>query len=49
MDVCSKHGEEGNPKCPECWSKLGKLLSDNNVRVIGTKEDLKKLRGAALK
>ena len=32
--LCSKHGGEGNPDCPECRENLKKLAEDNNALII---------------
>ena len=41
---CSKHGNEGNPNCGECWARLGDLLGDKDVYISATEEDKRKLR-----
>ena len=45
---CSKHGNEGNLNCTECWARLGDLLSDADdkigIYISATDEDKKKLQ-----
>lgn len=36
---CSKHGNIGDPDCPECWENLRRLAIDNNALLIGEKEN----------
>ena len=43
MSTCSKHGKVGNPDCAECWKCLGDLAKSNNVHVIATEEDKRRM------
>jgi acetylornithine/succinyldiaminopimelate/putrescine aminotransferase len=36
---CSKHGNIGDPNCPECWEKLRQLCKDKNALLIGDVEN----------
>jgi len=37
---CSKHGNEGNPNCSECWNNLKKLAENNNALLLNEKGDI---------
>jgi len=31
---CSKHGNNGQPDCPECWKHLYELVGDYNGVIV---------------
>jgi len=35
---CSKHKNEGNPNCNECWNNLKRLCKDNNAYLSGERK-----------
>lgn len=33
--ACSKHGNNGDPDCEECWNTLYKMITDKDAILVG--------------